>query len=60
MEAINAKIATLSVEMLKDMAHKLFNDTREEADVVLSAVLDRLMVIMPEDAFVALCMEIEA
>ena len=56
---LNRKIATQSVAGLVEMARKLFNDTRDESGVVLSAVLDNLMVRMDEDSFVALCAELE-
>ncbi len=59
MDKINAKVAKLSVEMLKEMSAKLFDDTRAESDIVLSAVLDRLMAIMPEDQFISFCTELE-
>lgn len=55
MEAINARIANLSVPTLKDMAIKLNSDFRDGADEVMSAVLNRLMVVMPESQFVAFC-----
>ncbi len=60
MNAINAKVETLSVSKLIEMAKLLFADNRDGAEIVLSAVLDRLMAILPEDRFVALCAEIEA
>ena len=60
MEAINAKVEALSVTKLIEMAKLLFADNRDGAEIVLSAVLDRLMAILPEDRFVALCAEIEA
>jgi hypothetical protein len=55
MEAINANIAKLSIATLKDMAVKLNSDFREGADLIQSAVLDRLMAIMPEADFVDFC-----
>jgi len=59
MEAINAKVATLSLNTLKDMAIKLNSDFREGSDEVMSAVLNRLMAIMPEAKFVAFCDSME-
>lgn len=60
MNAITSKIERLSLSMLKDMAVRLNSDFRDGADLVQSAVLDRLMVIMPECDFVAFCGELEA
>lgn len=60
MEAINAKIAGLTIKTLKEMAIALFSDAREESGIVLSAVLDRLMAVMPEAEFVSFCEEVEA
>lgn len=60
MEAITAKIANLGTATLKDMAAKLVNDFRDGSDLVLSAVLDRLMVVLPEAEFVAFCEALEA
>lgn len=55
MDKINAKVSKLSVPMLKDMAVKLFSDTREGSDVVMSAVLNQLEARMPGAEFVAFC-----
>ena len=60
MEAINAKVANLSEATLKEMAIALFNDVRDGSEIVLSAVLDRLMAIMTEAAFVDFCEGIDA
>lgn len=54
-QQIEAKIAKLSTEALKDMAIKLYADVRDGAEIVLSAVLDALMARMPEDEFVTFC-----
>lgn len=59
MEAINNKIAKLSLNMLKDMAVKLNDDFRDGADIVQNAVMDRLMAIMPETEFVEFCNVLE-
>lgn len=59
-QKITAKVSRLSVAALKDMAKKLMVDTRDEAGIVLSAVLDTLMAKMPEDKFVSFCEEMEA
>jgi hypothetical protein len=59
-QKLTAKVSSLNVAMLKDMAKKLIADTRAEADIVLSATLDALMNKMPEDQFVAFCEELEA
>lgn len=55
MTAINAKIETLDVKMLREMAEKLSNDFQEGADIVLNAVMLRLEVLMSEDEFVVFC-----
>lgn len=52
---LNAKIARLSVAMLKEMAANLQNDHRDGTDVLLSAVLDALMGRLPDDEFIAFC-----
>jgi hypothetical protein len=59
MEKIIAKLEALSLSSLKDMASKLMVDTRPEAGVVMSAVLDVMMMKMAEDEFVAFCAELE-
>jgi len=59
-QKIEAKVSALSIATLKDMAKQLIADTRAEADIVLSATLDALMVKMPEEAFVTFCGELEA
>jgi hypothetical protein len=59
-EKFAAKIQSQSVSSLKEMAKKLFADTREGADMVFSAVLDALMNRIPEDEFIAFCEEMEA
>lgn len=59
MNALTAKIANLNIKMLKEMAFQLNEDFRDGADLVHSAVMDRLMQIMPEAEFVALCGELE-
>jgi hypothetical protein len=58
-EKLNAKVAALNTETLKDMAGKLMRDTREGTELVLSAVLDALMGRLPEAEFVALCEGLE-
>lgn len=55
MEAITAKVSSLSLKMLKDMAIQLSNDFQDGADVVLDAVMARLEALMPETQFVAFC-----
>lgn len=59
-DKMNAKIAGLSVSVLRDMAKALVADMRDEAGIVLSATLSRLEAIMPEADFVAFCEELEA
>lgn len=59
MTKIEAKVSTLPLNNLKEMAQMLFSDVRDGSEIVLSAVLDRLMVIMPESEFVAFCQELE-
>ena len=56
---LTAKIEAQSTDALKDMASKLMADMRDGAEIVLSAVLDALMVRLPEDQFVALCEKLE-
>ena len=56
---LQSKIEAQSTDALKDMATKLYADMRDGAEIVLSAVLDVLMVRMPEDQFVALCEKLE-
>jgi hypothetical protein len=55
MDKISAKVSKLSVAMLKDMAVKLFDDTREGSDLVMTAVLNQLEARLPEAEFVAFC-----
>jgi len=55
MEKIEAKVAALPTKTLKEMVVKLFNDTREGSEIVLSAVLNTLEKRLPEAEFVALC-----
>lgn len=55
MDKINAKVSALPVKTLKEMAVKLFNDTREGSEIVLSAVLTALEAKIPEADFVAFC-----
>lgn len=55
MDKINAKIFTLSVATLKEMATTLFTDTREESEIVLNAILSVLEIKLPETEFVAFC-----
>jgi hypothetical protein len=59
-QKLTTKIASLSIATLKQTAKQLVADTRAEADIVLSATLDRLMVVLPETEFVAFCEELEA
>ncbi len=54
-QQMEAKIAKLSTEALKDMVLKLHADMRDGAEIALSAVLDALMNRLPEDDFVAFC-----
>jgi hypothetical protein len=54
-QKINARVASLSVATLKDMAGKLMNDQRAGTEIVLSAVMDALMARMPEAEFVSFC-----
>ncbi|TIU12443.1 MAG: hypothetical protein E5W44_07205 [Mesorhizobium sp.] len=56
---LTAKIEAQTTDALKDMAAKLVSDMRDGAEIVLSAVLDVLMVRLPEDQFVALCEKLE-
>jgi hypothetical protein len=56
---LQSKIEAQSTDTLKDMAMKLMADMRDGAEIVLSAVLDVLMVRLPEDQFVALCEKLE-
>lgn len=51
-EQIKRTISMQSVESLKDMATKLFNDTRDGTDLVFELVVNRLMSVMPEQQFV--------
>lgn len=60
MEKIITKLEALSVPSLKDMATKLMVDTRPEADVVMSALLDVLMLKTSEADFVSFCEMLEA
>lgn len=55
MEAINTKLASLSINMLKDMAIKLNDDFQDGADIVLNAIMTRLESMMPEVEYVAFC-----
>ena len=55
MEAIQNKVATLKTEMLTEMAQSLVDDMRNEADVVLNAVMNELEARMSEKDFVSFC-----
>lgn len=55
MDKINARVASLAVKQLKEMAIKLFTDERDGAEIVFSAVLGELEGRMPEADFVAFC-----
>jgi hypothetical protein len=59
MNAIVSKVSAQKTETLMEMATALFNDMRDGADIVLSAVLDVLMARLPEDQFVAFCAKME-
>jgi len=59
-QKLTAKVSSLNVSMLKEIAIKMAADTRAEADIVLSATLDALMAKLPEAEFVAFCEEMEA
>jgi hypothetical protein len=56
---LQSKIEAKSTDALKDMAMKLMADMRDGVEIVLSAVLDVLMVRMPEGEFVDLCEKME-
>lgn len=58
-EKLNAKVAALGTDALKEMAGKLMRDTREGTEIVLSAVLGTLMVRLPEAEFVSMCEGLE-
>ncbi|WP_316228385.1 MULTISPECIES: hypothetical protein [unclassified Bradyrhizobium] len=55
MDKIDARLATLSVEALKDIAAGLMDDQRDEADIVLTAVMRALDLRMPSPDFIAFC-----
>lgn len=55
MEAINAKIASLSIAKMQEIATMLSNDFQDGADIVLDAIMGQLEAIMPETDFVAFC-----
>lgn len=55
MNAIEAKIAGIGIATLKDMALRLFNDTRDGSEIVFSAVLSALEQRLPEAEFVQFC-----
>lgn len=54
-QKISRKIAAQTTASLKEMAASLASDTRDGAGLVLSAVLDSLMVRMPDAEFVSFC-----
>jgi hypothetical protein len=55
MEKIEAKVAALSTKTLKEMVVKLFNDSREGSEIVLSVVLSALEKRLPEAEFIEMC-----
>lgn len=55
MEKIEAKVAALSTNTLKEMVVKLFNDSREGSEIVLSVVLSALEKRLPEAEFIEMC-----
>jgi len=59
-QKFTAKVSSLNVPMLKEIALKMMAEPRAEADMVLSAALDALMAKLPEAEFVAFCEEMEA
>jgi hypothetical protein len=50
---IETKVASQSVEMLKEMAIEANKIISREADYVLNAIMQRLEAVMPEADFVA-------
>lgn len=54
-QKLTTKVSKLSVAQLKEIANSCFNDTREGAEIVMQAALDRLMALLPEAEFVAFC-----
>lgn len=58
-EKMAKRIAAQSTASLKEMAAKLYVDMRDEASIVLSAVLDALMLRLPEAEFVSFCEALE-
>ena len=59
-EKIANKVAAIKIADLQVMAEALVADMRDEAGIVLSAVLNALMNKMPEADFVAFCEKLEA
>ncbi len=59
MDKIITKIASQKTEALMEMAVMLYSDMRDEADIVLNAVLDALMARLPEAEFVDFCSKME-
>jgi hypothetical protein len=59
MDKINARLASLNIATLQDMARKLFADQRDGSEIVFSAVLSAIDARMTESDFVAFCEGIE-
>jgi hypothetical protein len=52
---INDKLATLSLEQLKEVVISLFNDNRDDAGIALDFALEALRSRMPSSEFVSFC-----
>lgn len=52
-EILEARVASIETEKLKEIAVKAMTDPREECDIILGMTLDELVRRMPEADFIA-------
>jgi hypothetical protein len=60
MNALTAKLETLTTEQLIDICRNLMSDFRDEADTVFSAAMSAAQSRMTSAEFIAFCGELES
>jgi hypothetical protein len=60
MNAMTAKLETLTTAQLTDICRNLMNDFRDEADMVFTAAMSLVQLRMTSAEFLALCGELES
>jgi len=58
MTALETRIATLTVDQLRDVLRGIATDTRDEATTITIAGLARLAKLVSEDAYCSFCDEL--